>query len=270
MKKDINRIHFVKDFQQQNFLEILRIMQPVPGWKILEETELLALKAPGPFPFINFVWGEVTVESLKTVFSFYATQSFYWLLTPEQNEKYGGILVQEGLKGSESFPPPECFPEMTLNLKTHNSVLPSFDIEVKKVDTPQLFQQWLPTAAEGLGIDSQAIEDFVVPLIKDVGTIPFLAFYKGEPAATSMVYCDPKTDTAGVYFLCTRPAFRRKGLGSAVTEACLQTAKHAGITHAVLHASAMGQSMYEKLGFQTLHMLYEYFYENCNSETILE
>jgi GNAT superfamily N-acetyltransferase len=262
---DIDRIHFAKDFQQQNFLEILRRMQSVPGWEILREEKLLALKAPGPFPFVNFVWGDVTSESLQSVFSFYASQSFYWLLTPEQKEKYGGILVQEGLKGSESFPPPECFPEMSLNLKTHNPVLHSYDIDVRKVDTPQLFQQWLPTAAEGLEIDSQAIEDFVVPLIKEAGTIPFLAFDKGEPAATSMVYCDHNTSTAGLYFLCTRPAFRKKGLGSAVTEACLQTAKHAGIIHAVLYASSMGQSMYEKLGFQTSQMLYEYFYEKSNS-----
>lgn len=265
MTKSINTIYFAKDFQQQNFLEILRRMQSVPGWEILEESKVLALKAPGPFPFVNFVWGDVTSESLQSVFSFYASQSFYWLLSPEQNEKYGGLLVQKGLKGSESFPPPECFPEMSLNLNKHNPVLHSSDIEVKKVDTSQLFQQWLPTAAEGLEIDSQAIEDFVVPLIKEAGTIPFLAFYKGEPAATSMVYCGHKTRTAGLYFLSTRPAFRRKGLGSAVTEACLQTAKHAGITHAVLHASAMGQSMYEKLGFQTSHMLYEYFYEKSNS-----
>lgn len=264
MKKGVNRIHFA-NFQQQNFLEILRRMQSVPGWEILREEKLLALKAPGPFPFVNFVWGDVTSESLQSVFSFYDSQSFYWLLTAEQNEKQGRFLIQKGLKGSECFPPPECFPEMSLNLKTHNPVLHSYDIDIRKVDTPQLFQQWLPTAAEGLEIDSQAIEDFVVPLIKEAGTIPFLAFYKGEPAATSMVYCDHNTSTAGLYFLCTRPTFRRKGLGLAVTEACLQTAKHAGISNAVLYASSMGQSMYEKLGFQTSQMLYEYFYEKSNS-----
>lgn len=261
MIKTINTIYFEKAFQQQNFLEILRRMQSTSGWEILEESKVLALKAPGPFPFVNFVWGDVTSESLQTVFSFYATQSFYWLLTPEQNEKYGSILIQKSLKGSESFPPPECFPEMILNVERHDPVLYPPDIEVKKVDTSQLFQQWLPTAAEGLGLDSQAIEDFVMPLIKEVGAIPFLGFYKGKPAATSMIYCDHKTSTAGLYFLCTHPAFRRKGLGSAVTEACLQTAKHAGISRAVLYASAMGQSVYEKLGFQTSQMLYEYLYE---------
>ena len=259
-----------KDLQKQNFLEILRIMQSVPGWGILEDMKLLALKAPGPIPLVNYVWGEVTVESLQKVLSFYASQPFYWFLTPEQKEEYGPLLIRNSLKGPESFPPPEYFPEMTLKLGKYNPVILPSDIQVKKVDTPQLFRQWLPTAAEGLGFDSQGIEEFVVPLIKEAGLISFLGFYKGEPAATSMVYCDPKTDTAGVYFLSTRPDFRRKGLGSAVTEACLQTAKHAGITHAVLYASAMGQSMYKKLGFRTSQMLYEYFYENCNSENILE
>lgn len=84
-----------------------------------------------------------------------------------------------------------------------------------------------------------------------------------------MIYCDPKTDTAGVYFLCTRPVFRRKGMGAAVTEACLQTAKRAGVSRAVLYASAMGQSVYEKLGFQTSQMLQEYLYEKFDLEKIL-
>lgn len=250
-----------KDLQKQNFLEILRVMQSVPGWEILEESKVLALKAPGALPLVNYVWGEVTIESLQKVLSFYASQSFYWFLTPEQKKEGGALLIENSLKGPESFPPPECFAEMILNLEEYNPIILRSDIEIQQASTQQLFQQWVTTAAEGLGLDSQAIVDFVVPLIKEVGLISFLGFYKGEPAATSMVYCDPKTDTAGVYFLSTRPAFRKKGLGSAVTEACLQTAKHSGIIHAVLYASPMGQSMYEKLGFQTSQMLYEYFYE---------
>lgn len=263
-------LHLEKDLQKQNFLEILRVMQSVPGWEILREGNLLALKAPGPLPLVNYVWGEVTEESLQKVLSFYSSRPFYWFLTPEQKEECGARLIENSLKGPESFPPPEYFAEMTLRLEKHNLIPHSSDIEFKQVDTQQLFQQWMTTAAEGLGFDSQAIEEFVIPLIKEAGLIPFLGFYKGEPAATSMVYCDPNTDTAGVYFLCTRPAFRRKGLGSAVTEACLQTAKRVGISHAVLYASAMGQSMYEKLGFQTSQMLYEYFYETCNSEHTLK
>ncbi len=69
MKITVNKT-IEKDYQQQNFLEILRIMQSVPGWEVLEESKVLALKAPGSFPFVNFVWGDVTSESLQTVFSF--------------------------------------------------------------------------------------------------------------------------------------------------------------------------------------------------------
>lgn len=240
-------IHFGKDLQKQNFLEILRVMQSVPGWKILEESEVLALKAPGS-PFVNYVWGEVTEESLQKVFSFYdSSQFFSWLFTSEQNEIYKDLETS-------------ALSEMILNLERHSLIIHPSDIEVKQVDTPQLLQQWLATATEGWDSDAQWIESVVVPLIQKTGTVLFLGVYKGEPAATSMVYCDHSTSTAGLYYICTRPAFRKKGLGLAVTEACLQTAKGAGISYAVLYASSISTSIYKKLGFQASQVFYELHY----------
>lgn len=169
MTNNTNTIHFEKDLQKQNFLEILRIMQSVPGWKILEESKVLALKAPGPLPLVNYVWGEITEESLRQVLSFYAHQPFYWFLTPDQKEEHGTFLFKNGFKGPESFPRPECFAEMILNLQEYDPTVLSSDIEIQQVTTQHLFQQWVTTAAEGLGFDSQAIEEFVIPLMKEGG-----------------------------------------------------------------------------------------------------
>ncbi len=44
---------------------------------------------------------------------------------------------------------------------------------------------------------------------------------------------------------------RRRGLGRALTERCLDALRADGCTHALLHAAPMGRSMYEGLGFAT-------------------
>lgn len=48
----------------------------------------------------------------------------------------------------------------------------------------------------------------------------------------------------------TEPHARRRGIGRAVVDACIQHAKEAGCTRACLHASDEGRPLYEQLGFE--------------------
>lgn len=87
-----------------------------------------------------------------------------------------------------------------------------------------------------------------------------VAYLDGQPAAAAEVYrtasgCSPagdatRLDVAGVYNVCTLEAFRRRGLGAAVTRAALLHARRAGCRHAVLQASGDGYRVYARLGFR--------------------
>jgi GNAT superfamily N-acetyltransferase len=71
-----------------------------------------------------------------------------------------------------------------------------------------------------------------------------------EPVCTASVFLTPPV--AGVYFVSTRPDFRRRGLGMAVTRHAMLAAAALGATTAVLGSSPMGQRVYERLGFEAV------------------
>lgn len=70
----------------------------------------------------------------------------------------------------------------------------------------------------------------------------------GEPAVCGLLACG--AGVAGLIGLGTRPAYRRRGLGSAMQLERLRLARALGYRYAVLFASELGYSPYLKLGFQ--------------------
>lgn len=58
--------------------------------------------------------------------------------------------------------------------------------------------------------------------------------------------------TAAVYFVNTDRAWRGRGVGTAMTAAALRAAADAGAKDAILDASALGHSIYQRLGFASV------------------
>ena len=62
----------------------------------------------------------------------------------------------------------------------------------------------------------------------------------------------------GLYFVCTAPDARRRGVGAAISRAALIDARNDGMRVGVLGSSPMGQRVYEGLGFRTVSDLHVY------------
>ena len=75
-----------------------------------------------------------------------------------------------------------------------------------------------------------------------------LATVDGVPAGTGTAFL--ADGTAGLYNIATTEVFRGRGVGYAVTAALMDHARDRGCAQAVLHASAMGRPVYERLGFE--------------------
>lgn len=244
-------INFPKDLQKKNFYHAIQKMASIFGWEILETDGLLALKSEARIPLVNFIWGDPTPENIEKIKSFYQNKSFAWLLTAEQDDKH---LLNAG------FNLPESYPELVLSLDEYKFEKHSQDIEIKIPKSNEELDLWMQVASETLEISAAELREFFEPLIKIAGDTPFLIYYEGMPAATSLVYCDDQS--AGVYAMTTLKKFRRNKLGWAATQACLEIAKNKNVPYAVLYSSPMGEPLYKKMGFKTSQILKEYFFNH--------
>ena len=232
--------------QKELFLESMSLIHE-PGWEVLKEGDLVAFKASVAVPFMNFVYGNVTLDRYKKVKEFYHKKPFFWLLSETQEEQ---LLLDWGFTG------PDLTFEMGLNLADYHYHNAHEALEVREAHSPEDHLQWINVAAGWLNIDPSLVDQFFTPWIKTGKYIPYMGLYEGQPAATSLAYLGNLG--ASLYCLGTLPAFRNRGLGTAVTHACLKAAKDKNIAQAVLYGSKMGQPMYKKIGFKLTQTIREY------------
>lgn len=234
--------------QQQNFKEILQEMVNVDGWRILEDSELLALAAPSAINFVNFVWGRSTPQNIEKVRLFYGDAKFLWLTSEFENVN---DLIQ-----SEFVLEGEPFPEMLLEFAGYETPDSSDKVKVIRPQSESALKLWAETAIKTFGCSHDEFSEFFYPLVKFAHCVPLLVMYDNQPAGTAMVYCSK--DTAGIYAMSTLEAFRRKGCAKAAVDTCISLAKKHGLDKAVLYASKIGEPLYQKLGFQKSVLLQEW------------
>lgn len=78
----------------------------------------------------------------------------------------------------------------------------------------------------------------------------------GVACATSA--CHVFGEYAQIFFVNTEPAYRRRGIGQAMTIGAVAAAASLGARHAILHATADGTSVYQRVGFDPVGMLTRY------------
>lgn len=232
--------------QKELFLESMHLIHE-PGWEFIEEGDLIAFKASVTVPFMNFVYGTVTLDRYKKVKAFYETKPFFWMLSETQEEK---LLLDLRFTG------PDLTFEMGMNLTDYHDHPANEAIEVRKAFSPEDYAQWINVAAGWLNIDPLCVNEFFTPWVRTGKYIPYLGLYEGVPAATSLAYLGNLG--ASLYCLGTLSAFRNRGLGTAVTHACLKAAKDKNIDQVVLYGSKMGRTMYKKIGFELMQTIREY------------
>lgn len=146
--------------------------------------------------------------------------------------------------------------------------LPPIDLPagatIDRVRDASEFRTFCDTLAAGFGAPSMLADAFFrlaeVGFSDEVPYRHYLAHIDGRPVATTTsVLAD---DVLGVYNVATLADARGKGIGRAITLASMLEGAEAGCVMAVLEASGMGRSVYERLGFRVFADYQLYVHES--------
>ena len=85
-----------------------------------------------------------------------------------------------------------------------------------------------------------------------------LGLLDGVPVGTSNMFLG--AGVAGIMFVATLPAARRRGVGAALTLGPLFEARQMGYRLGILQSSEMGYPVYRQLGFQHLTSMENYYW----------
>jgi GNAT superfamily N-acetyltransferase len=147
----------------------------------------------------------------------------------------------------------EPAPGMAIDLENlPNQELPA-DVSVERVATEQSLEESVRLVVNGFGMPDWLLEPTTRLMglsgLSDTATWQnFLVRLEGKPVATaSVAYL---AGVAGIYNVATLKEARGRGLGRIATLAPLLQARERGYRVGALQSSALGFSVYQRLGFQ--------------------
>lgn len=138
-------------------------------------------------------------------------------------------------------------------------------LSVRPVDRPSFL------APDGVSVTDAATVAIASDLTIPDGADDVAAFLSGLPpsvrvfaavdeegVAHATAACHVFGEYAQVFFVNTEPAWRRRGIGQAMTVAALRAAASLGARQALLHATDFGISVYQLIGFDPVGLLTRY------------
>jgi GNAT superfamily N-acetyltransferase len=144
-------------------------------------------------------------------------------------------------------------PAMAIDLAALVDLPAPAGLQIVRVQEEQTLTDWAAVLASGFG-EGEREATWVTAMYRRLGLSEdrpwqhYLARLDGKPVATATLWL--AAGVAGLYFVCTDPRERGRGIGAAISRAPLQAARARGYRVGVLGASAMGYPVYRRLGFR--------------------
>ena len=250
---------------EDNLLEAWAAIGTAPGVESFVGQGVRGIMTGVPHPALNGVCRanlapDEVHDRIDEVLAWFTRQRIpmlWWIGPATQPADLGTYLETHGLTRVEDVP------GMAVDLRAiavHVDAPPDLTIQI--VDDTALLAHWnrivaicfeIPLAFEGA---TRRIFGSL-GLGHDASWRHYIALLRGVPVATSSLFLG--TESAGIYCVATLPEVRRQGIGRAMTLAALHDARARGYRIAILQASALGHSVYHRLGFRdycTYHLFH--------------
>ncbi len=168
------------------------------------------------------------------------------LLSGDAGDEPVRVLTDRGYELAEAMP------AMAVDLDRLAHVDIPEEVTVEQIDTGA-DDEWCAALEVGYGLPRRVADVFGPVSNQRSGAEGEALYYGlrkgGRIVSTSMIWIH--SGMAGVYCVSTLPEERGSGLGAMATAAPLHLARERGITLGILHASAMGEPVYRRLGFES-------------------
>jgi GNAT superfamily N-acetyltransferase len=123
------------------------------------------------------------------------------------------------------------------------------ELEVIRVETPDGFAQALAVAAEGFDLPADFLAPLYMPEVTGLdGFEVYLGRTGGRDVTTAATYV--VDGEVGIFNVATPAEYRGRGYGAAITDSAVREGLAAGADLAYLQSSAIGESVYRRLGFR--------------------
>lgn len=245
---------------KQNMIHIMKLMSDSsPRMTYVKTPQVVRYESDLSHSLFNRIIayeGLQTEESLSDIASIadhYKSSKlpFSWLNWSHESDaaELASVLEEQGLKKSGHSP------GMALSLADwtyHAPVIPNFDIKPILANS-ELLLWFKEIALPVFGLQGELGDAFMqvneaLGIGEHAPLRHYVGFLDGRPAGVVTAFQDG--ETLGIYNVATPEAFRRRGIGSALTAHAVREGQAAGSKQAVLQSSGMGVSVYRALGFR--------------------
>jgi GNAT superfamily N-acetyltransferase len=123
------------------------------------------------------------------------------------------------------------------------------ELEIIRIETADGFAQALAVAAEGFDLPADFLAPLYMPEVTGLdGFEVYLGRAGGRDVTTAASYV--VEGEVGIFNVATPAKYRGRGYGAAITDSAVREGLAAGADLAYLQSSAIGESVYRRLGFR--------------------
>jgi GNAT superfamily N-acetyltransferase len=192
---------------------------------------------------------ESAIPSTQAYYAARGLPMLWWIGPNTQPDDLADRLMSAG------FTPADDLPMMAIDLQSMRMEPTPPNVTIKQVEREDELRAWSRILTEAFSLAGTAPYSFEelehsLGLESEGRRYRFIAYLHDQPVATSALFAD--VGVAGIYSVATLPEARRQGIGAAITRAPLLHARALGYRIGTLQATAMGQPVYHRLGFEDI------------------
>lgn len=232
-------------YSQTNIEQIFRLIGSLPH-QVYAETDsfdyVRTVSNAWPNQLLNLKSSEENLASLLDKMEAEIEKGLIpsLLMCSDQSDAVIEAIEQRGY-------PSRQWSAMSFDLKSNEILEPKSSFPIRSVCSENELADWLSIVESELMGEKKMDRVIFGELLQRDDCHFMLAFAYEKPVGTALLF--QSGNEAGVYLVATLKTHRKKGIGTQLTAACLQKAKGLNCTQVHLQATALGEPVYQSMGF---------------------